>query len=83
MKILRAGCDATYLPRLGHGVGAGLVVADQEEVVVSHALEAGDEVAVVIVVNLTLALLKGGRPGDTPGGGSIVCSDSGPRQQTG
>ena len=43
-------------------------------------LEAGDEVAVAIVVGPALMLLEGGHPGDASGGGSILRSGSGPRQ---
>ena len=63
-------------------LGDGLVVADTKEVVAPHALEAGDEVAVAIVVGFARTLLNGGRPGSVGRGDGIVSSGSGPRQWT-
>ena len=39
-------------------LGAGLVVADTKEVFVHHVLEAGNEVAIAIVVGPAHTLLK-------------------------
>ena len=63
-------------------LGAGLVVADVEEIAVHHVLEAGGVDAVATVICPARNVLGGGRPGDTSGGGSIVCSGRGSRQWT-
>ena len=63
-------------------LGAGLVIADAEEVIVCHVLEAGNKVAVTIVVDPAATLPKGSHPGGAGGGSSIVRSGSGPRQRT-